>query len=155
MPTFHVSQSPMAATPPNRKFARISATLWLPKTKLGHVHRDSVRSGQNKFGVICPLGGAIINKIAFLLISLIVKITCSDTPDSSSVRRELAWEPEGRRFESSDRRRRFRFELTSWELFDVSIIPLIARLAWAPHCCLQLYLLLFLFLLPWDVYGSP
>ena len=29
------------------------------------------------------------------------------------------------------------------KLFDVIIIPLIARLAWAPHCCLQLYLLLF------------
>ena len=46
------------------------------------------------------------------------------------------------RFESCDWWRRFRCELISWELFDVLIIPLIARLAWAPHCCLQLYLLL-------------
>ena len=120
MLTFHVSQSPMAATPPNRKFARISATHWLLKTKLGHVHRDSVWSGQNKFGVICPLGGAIINKIAFLAhFSLCKNHHCYDTPGSSSVCRDLAWELEGRWFESCDWWRRFRCELISWELFDV------------------------------------
>ena len=112
----------MAATPPNRKFARISATLWLPKTKLGHVHRDSVWSGQNKFGVICPLGGAIINKIAYLLICL-----CKN--HMAMIHQAVAQSIETW----------LRCELISWELFDVWIIPLIARLAWAPHCCLQLW----------------
>ena len=105
--------------------------------------RGSFPSAGKKSGVIWCLGGAIINKIAFLLISLFIqKSPFQDTPESSSVGRDLAWEPEGRRFESGDRRRGFRCELLhiSWKPFDVSIMPLIAPLAWAPHCCLQLYL---------------
>ena len=60
--------------------------------------RGSFPSAGKKSGVIWSLGGAIINKIAFLLISLFIKKSqFQDTPDSSSVRRDLAWEPEGRR----------------------------------------------------------
>ena len=53
--------------------------------------RGSFPSAGKKSGVIWCLGGAIINKIAFLLISLFIqKSPFQDTPDSSSVRRDLA-----------------------------------------------------------------
>ena len=87
-------------------------------------------------------GALSLTKLHFCSSLFIQKAPFQDTPDSSSVRRDLAWEPEGRRFESGDRLRGFRCELLhiSWKPFDVSIMPLIAPLAWAPQCCFQLYL---------------
>ena len=56
--------------------------------------RGSFQVQEKTSGVIWCLGGAIINKIAFLLISLFIqKSPFQDTPESSSVRRDLAWEP--------------------------------------------------------------
>ena len=70
MPTFDGSPSPSATKPPNRKFLNISDMLLLSKTKFGQTLQDSVRSRHTKIGAVRPLGGAVISKIAFLLISL-------------------------------------------------------------------------------------
>ena len=79
----------------------MSKTLWFIEIKFDGMLGGSFPSAGKKSGVIWCLGGAIINKIAFLLISLFIqKSPFQDTPESSSVRRDLAWEPEGQRFES-------------------------------------------------------
>ena len=96
-----------------------------------------------KSGVIWCRGGALINKIAFLLISLLIQKSPFRT--HQTVAQSVENRPGNRRvdglspvigggdFDVS-------FYIYLGKPFDVSIMPLIAPLAWAPHCCLQLYL---------------
>ena len=64
------SQSNLAAMAPISMWAHISGTLWHIKIKFDGVLRGSVPSADKKSGVISSLGGAVISKTLFLLITL-------------------------------------------------------------------------------------
>ena len=105
--------------------------------------RGSFPSAGKKSGVIWCLGGAIINKIAFLLISLLIQKSPFRT--HQTVAQSVETWPGNRRVDGSSPAIGggvfdVSFYIYLGKPFDVSIMPLIAPLAWAPHCCLQLYL---------------
>ena len=93
--------------------------------------RGSFPSAGKKSGVIWSLGGAIINKIAFLLISLFVKNHRARIHQTVAQSVET-WLGNRRVDGSSPAIGSGDFDVSlyiSWKWFDVSIMPLIAPLA--------------------------
>ena len=81
--------------------------------------------------------------IAFLLISLLIQKSPFRT--HQTVAQSVETWPGNRRVDGSSQALGggvfdVSFYIYLGKPFDVSIMPLIAPLAWAPHCCLQLYL---------------